>query len=104
MPPAGRALAGDDGDVPACVATCPSWHPAPEPAEPNRVDRLIQAALIVRLIGLRAASALILARSTDRTIAALLLTAMVAAGATISRIIPLWLLLAGGVLSFAGIV
>ncbi|MET4217523.1 hypothetical protein ABIB00_002732 [Bradyrhizobium sp. LB14.3] len=51
-----------------------------------------------------AASALILAQSTDRTIAALLLTATVAVIASVSRINPLWLLLAGGLLGFAGIV
>lgn len=51
-----------------------------------------------------AASALILAQSTDRTIAALLLTALVAAIASVSRVNPLWLLLIGGLLGFAGIV
>lgn len=55
-------------------------------------------------IGLMAASALILAEATDRTIAAVLLTAMVAMIASVSRIDPLWLLLAGGLLGFAGIV
>jgi chromate transporter len=49
-------------------------------------------------------SALILAQSTDRTIVAVLLTAMVAVIASVSRTNPLWLLLAGGVLGFAGIV
>ena len=51
-----------------------------------------------------AASALILAQSTDRNIAALLLTAVVAVVASVSRVNPLWLLLAGGLLGFAGIV
>ena len=51
-----------------------------------------------------AASALILAQSTDRTMAALLLTATVAVIASVSRVNLLWLLLAGGLLGFAGIV
>jgi chromate transporter len=65
---------------------------------------LIQAALVPLSIGLMAASALILAQSTDRSIAALLLTATVALIAAVSRVNPLWLLLAGGLLGFAGIV
>jgi len=46
----------------------------------------------------------ILAESTDRTLAALLLTATVAVVASVSRINPLWILLVGGLLGFAGIV
>jgi hypothetical protein len=42
--------------------------------------------------------------STDRALAALLLTAMVALIVSVSRLNPLWLLLAGGLLGFAGIV
>ena len=60
--------------------------------------------MILRVSRLMAASALILAQSTDRTIAALLLTAAVAVIASVSRLNPLWLLLAGGLLGFAGIV
>ncbi|MBB4377407.1 chromate transport protein ChrA [Bradyrhizobium sp. SBR1B] len=70
----------------------------------SRWPGLIQAALVPLSIGLMAASALILAQSTDRTIAAVLLTAMVAVIAAVPRINPLWLLLAGGLLGFAGIV
>lgn len=70
----------------------------------SRWPGLIQAALVPLSIGLMAASALILAQSTDGTIAALLLTALVAAIASVSRINPLWLLLIGGLLGFAGIV
>jgi chromate transporter len=51
-----------------------------------------------------AASALILAQSTDRALVALLVTTMVALIASVSRLNPLWLLLAGGLLGFAGIV
>lgn len=70
----------------------------------SRWPGLIQAALVPLSIGLMAASALILAQATDRTAAALLLTALVAMVASVSRINPLWLLRAGGLLGFAGIV
>ncbi|MBJ7405355.1 MAG: chromate transporter, partial [Bradyrhizobium sp.] len=70
----------------------------------SRWPGVIQAALVPLSIGLMAASALILAQSADRTIAALLLTVVVAVIASVSRINPLWLLLAGGMLGFAGIV
>jgi chromate transporter len=70
----------------------------------SRWPGLIQAALVPLSIGLMAASALILAESTDRTLAALLLTATVAVVASVSRINPLWILLVGGLLGFAGIV
>jgi chromate transporter len=70
----------------------------------SRWPALIQTALVPLSIGLMAASALILAQSTDRTFAALLLTAAVAVLASVSRINPLWLLLAGGLIGFAGIV
>lgn len=42
--------------------------------------------------------------STDHTVGALLLTATVAVIASVSHVNPLWLLLAGGLLGFAGIV
>ena len=70
----------------------------------SRWPNLIQAALVPLSIGLMAVSALILARWTDRTVTALLITAAVAIVATLSRVNPLWLLLAGGQLGFAGIV
>jgi chromate transporter len=70
----------------------------------SRWPAIIQAALVPLSIGLMAASALILAQSTDRSVTATLLTAVVAVLATVSRVNPLWLLLAGGVFGFAGIV
>lgn len=70
----------------------------------SRWPGLIQAALVPLSIGLMAASALILAQSADRSFVALLLTATVAVIASVSRINPLWLLLAGGLFGFAGIV
>jgi chromate transporter len=54
--------------------------------------------------GLLAASALILAQATDRSSVAGLVTAVVAVTAASLRVNPLWLLLAGGLLGFAGVV
>lgn len=70
----------------------------------SRWPALIQAALVPLSIGLMAASALILAQATDRTMVAVLLTAAVAVVASVTRANPLWLLLAGGLLGFAGVV
>jgi len=50
------------------------------------------------------ASGLILALTSDRTWAAGLLTATCAVLAFATRLNPLWMLLAGGALGFAGIV
>uniref|UniRef100_E6VMI2 Chromate transporter n=1 Tax=Rhodopseudomonas palustris (strain DX-1) TaxID=652103 RepID=E6VMI2_RHOPX len=65
---------------------------------------IIQAALVPLSIGLMAASGLILALGSDRSVAAMALTATVAVLAAVTRVSPLWLLLAGGVLGFAGVV
>jgi len=70
----------------------------------SRWPGMIQAALVPLSIGLMAASALILAQATDRTVVAVLLTAAVAVVASLTRANPLWLLLAGGLLGFAGVV
>ena len=107
----GYAVAGIPGALAATLAMClPTALLAyfvsrllNRPSQ-SRWPGLIQAALVPLSIGLMAASALILAQSTDRSIAAALLTAMVAAMALVSRINPLWLLLVGGVFGFAGIV
>jgi chromate transporter len=50
------------------------------------------------------ASGLILALTSDRTLAAGLVTATAAALAFATRLNPLWLLLAGGCLGFAGVI
>lgn len=65
---------------------------------------MIQTALVPLSIGLMAASALVVAEAADRSWAAVVLTLAVAAGAYATRINPLWLLLAGGVLGFAGVI
>jgi chromate transporter len=70
----------------------------------SRWPAIIQAALVPLSIGLMSASGLILALSADRTLIAAALTAAVAALAFATRINPLWLLLAGGCLGFAGLI
>lgn len=65
---------------------------------------IIQAALVPLSIGLMAASSLILAHTSDRTWAAGLMTAVAAVPAFATRLNPLWILRAGGVLGFAGVV
>jgi chromate transporter len=64
----------------------------------------IQAALVPLSIGLMAASGLILALTSDRTWVAALVTAASAVLAFATRLNPLWLLLAGGILGFAGLI
>jgi chromate transporter len=67
----------------------------------SRWPGIIQAALVPVSIGLMCASGLITA---DRTWAAVVLTATAAVIAFATRLNPLWLLVAGGILGFAGIV
>jgi chromate transporter len=65
---------------------------------------IIQAALVPLSIGLMAASGLILALASDRNWIAALVTAASAVLAFATRLNPLWLLLAGGCLGFAGVI
>ena len=65
---------------------------------------IIQAALVPLSIGLMSASALVLAQAADRTWLAVVLTATAAILTLATRLNPLWLLLAGGCLGFAGVV
>jgi chromate transporter len=69
----------------------------------SRWPAMIQAALVPLSIGLMGASGLVLALSSDRTWGAGLLTGVVAVLAFATRLNPLWLLLAGGCLGFAGV-
>ena len=64
----------------------------------------MQAALVPLSIGLMGASGLILALTSDRTWTAGLMTAVAAVAAFATRLHPLWLLLAGGCLGFAGVI
>ncbi|NVN87454.1 MAG: chromate transporter [Rhodopseudomonas sp.] len=69
----------------------------------SRWPSVIQAALVPLSIGLMSASGLILALTADRSLAAAMITAMTALLASTTRLNPLWLLLAGGCLGFAGV-
>ena len=70
----------------------------------SRWPAIIQAALVPLSIGLMGASGLILALTSDRTWMAGLVTAAGAGLAFATRLNPLWLLLAGGLLGFAGLI
>jgi chromate transporter len=62
----------------------------------------VQAGLVPVSLGLIAASAFVLARAADKTAAAGLVTAATVAVAAFTRINPLWLFAAGGVLGLSG--
>jgi chromate transporter len=70
----------------------------------SRWPAIIQAALVPLSIGLMGASGLVLALTSDRSWAAALVTAVSAVLAFATRLNPLWLLLAGGCLGFAGVI
>jgi chromate transporter len=70
----------------------------------SRWPAIIQAALVPLSIGLMGASGLILALTSDRTWGAVLVTAATAVLAFATRLNPLWMLLAGGCLGFAGVI
>jgi chromate transporter len=70
----------------------------------SRWPAIIQAALVPLSIGLMGASGLILALTSSRTWAGAVVTATAAVLAFATRLNPLWLLLAGGCLGFAGII
>jgi chromate transporter len=64
---------------------------------------IVQAALVPLSIGLMGASGLIVMNSADTSIAAYSVTAVAAVLAFATRLNPLWLLVGGGLLGFAGI-
>jgi len=70
----------------------------------SRWPAIIQAALVPLSIGLMAASALILARTSDNSWMALLITIAAAILATATRLSPLWMMAVGGLLGFAGVI
>jgi chromate transporter len=65
---------------------------------------MIQAALVPLSIGLMAASALVVAQAADKNWAAVIVTVAIAALAYATRLNPLYLLLAAGILGFAGVI
>jgi len=107
----GYAVAGFGGALMATLAMC-----VPTAALAYYVSRwlrrstasrwpsIIQTALVPLSIGLMAASALIVAQAADRNWTSVMLTLALAAAAYATRLNPLWLLLAGGVLGFAGVI
>ena len=70
----------------------------------SRWPAIIQAALVPLSIGLMGASGLILALTSDRSWVAGLITVAAAVLAFATRLNPVWMLLAGGALGFAGVI
>ena len=70
----------------------------------SRWPTIIQAALVPLSIGLMGASALILALTADQSWVGALITLAAAALAFATRLNPLWMLLVGGCLGFAGLI
>lgn len=70
----------------------------------SRWPAIVQAALVPLSIGLMGASGLILAQTTDRSLVAAVVTAGAALLAFATRLNPFWMLLAGGLLGFAGVI
>lgn len=107
----GYTVAGIPGALAATMAMCLptallaySVNRLLDRSSQSRWPAIVQSALVPLSIALMAASALILAQSTDRTVVAAFLTALVAVLTFVTRINPLWLLVAGGLLGFAGLV
>ena len=73
-------------------------------ASDARWPAIVQAALVPLSIGLMGASGFILARTSDRTVVAVLLTVGAAVLASLTKLNPLWMLVAGGWLGFAGLI
>jgi chromate transporter len=70
----------------------------------SRWPGIIHTALVPLSIGLMGASGFILALTADRSWTGALATAAAALLAFVTRLNPLWLLLAGGCLGFAGVI
>jgi chromate transporter len=69
----------------------------------SRWPAIIQAALVPLSIGLMGASGYILARASDHTWVAALVTVGAAVLASATKLNPFWMLLAGGCLGFTGL-
>jgi chromate transporter len=70
----------------------------------SRRPAIIQAALVPLSIGLMGASGFILARASDHTWVAALVTIGAAVLAATTKLNPFWMLLAGGCLGFTGLI
>jgi chromate transporter len=65
---------------------------------------IVQAALVPLSIGLMGASGFILARTSDQTVVAALVTIGAAVLASVTKLNPLWMLVVGGGLGLAGLI
>jgi chromate transporter len=70
----------------------------------SRWPAIIQSALVPLSIGLMGASGFILARASDHTWVAALVTISAAVLASATKLNPFWMLLAGGCLGFTGLI
>ena len=107
----GYAVAGIAGALVATLAMC-----GPTAVLAYYVSRLVAAIQPIALasdhpdgagslsIGLMGASSLILARTSDQNWIAFLTTAIAAILAFATRLNPFWMLAAGGILGFAGLI
>ena len=107
----GYSVAGVAGALAATLAMCVptavlAYYASRLLAQSGRSGwpTIIQAALVPLSIGLMGASGLILALTSDRTWPSGLFTAAAAVLASATRLNPLWMLLAGGCLGFAGVI
>ena len=107
----GYSVAGVAGALAATLAMCgPTAMLAYyvsrflERSSQSRWPPIIQAALVPVSIGLMGASGLILALTSDRTWTSAVVTVASAVLAFATRLNPLWMLLAGGCLGFAGVI
>ena len=107
----GYSVAGVAGALAATLAMCgPTAMLAYyvsrflERSSQSRWPAIIQAALVPVSIGLMGASGLILALTSDRTWTSAVVTVASAVLAFATRLNPLWMLLAGGCLGFAGVI
>jgi chromate transporter len=107
----GYSVAGIFGALAATLAMCGptailAWYVSRllARATNSRWPAIIQSALVPLSIGLMAASALILARASDLSWMAVVTTIVAAVLATVTRLSPLWMMAAGGLLGFAGVI
>jgi chromate transporter len=107
----GYAVAGISGAVAATLAMCVPTvafayyvNGVLKRSGGSRWPTIIQAALVPLSIGLMGASALVVAQAADRTFVAILVTFAAAGLAFATKLNPLWILLAGGFLGFAGLI
>jgi chromate transporter len=107
----GYSVAGVAGGLVATLAMCVptavlAYHVSRllTRSSQSRWPAIIQAALVPLSIGLMTASGLVVALAADRTWVAALVTVAATGLAFATRVNPLWLLLAGGVLGFAGVI